>query len=131
MQAWVGLLILDVMPIYMIIALDIIIIICSSINCLTVIFYPPYAIFLREATSEIYGPRVYLLSYCFHIYYSKNPKIPCCTFSLLILFRVLFRSIYPISYNLIYLFTVEGLTPYLLMRKKFVTTISLSYFRSH
>ena len=31
-------------------------------------------------------------------------------FSLLILFCVLSRFIYPISYNLIYLFTVEGLT---------------------
>ena len=41
---------------------------------------------------------------------SRNPKIPCCTFSLLILFCVLARSFYPISYNLIYLFTVEGLT---------------------
>ena len=75
---------------------------------------------MREATSETYGPRVYfsniLLSdlsfcrFCFEIYYSKNPKIRCCTFSLLILFRVLFRSIYPISYKVIYHFTEEGLT---------------------
>ena len=36
---------------------------------------------------------IYLLPY-FQIYYSKNPKIPCCTSYLLILFHVLFRSIY-------------------------------------
>ena len=39
-----------------------------------------YAIFSREATSEIYGPQVYFLLYYFQIYYSKNPKIPCCFF---------------------------------------------------
>ena len=69
--------------------------------------------FSREATSEIYGPRVYSLSYLssrsifirfyFEIYYSKNPKIPCCTFSLFILFCVIARSIYPIYYKTIYL----------------------------
>ena len=53
------------------------------------------------------SPRVYFLSYFFR---SINPKIPCCTFYLLILFCVSFRSIYPISYNLIYLSTEEGLT---------------------
>ena len=42
--------------------------------------------------------------------FSKNPKIPCCTFSLFILFCVFARSIYPISYNFIYLNTEEGLT---------------------
>ena len=75
---------------------------------------------MREATSETYGPRVYfsniLLSdlsfaaFCFQIYYSKNPKIPCYTFYLPILFCVLERSIYPIYHILIYLFTVERLT---------------------
>ena len=74
----------------------------------------------REATSEIYGPGAYSLSYllrdlfficfCLQIYYSKNPKIPCCTFSLFILFSVFARSLYSISYNLIYLNTKEGLT---------------------
>ena len=93
MQAGVGLLILDVMPIYMIIALDIVIIICSSSNIPTVICYPPYAIFLREATSEIYDSSVYFLSYYFQIYYSKNPKIPCCTF-LFIYFILCFCQIY-------------------------------------
>ena len=39
-----------------------------------------------------------------------NLKIPCCTFSLFFLFYVLVRSIYQISYNLIYLNIEEGLT---------------------
>jgi hypothetical protein len=43
----IGLLILDVMPIYMIIALDIVMIICFSINCPTVIFLPTVC-YLRE-----------------------------------------------------------------------------------
>ena len=70
MQAGVGLLILDVMPIYMIMPryshnyalfnqlLD--------SNLFT--HRNTYAI-LREATSETYGPRVYLLSYKFPIYF--------------------------------------------------------------
>ena len=47
----------------LIIALDIIIIIRSSINCPTVICLPTMCYFSREATSEIYSPRVYSLSY--------------------------------------------------------------------
>ena len=64
MQAGVGLLDTDVMPMFMIIALDIVIIMRSSINCLAVIYSPTvlFAI-LREATSETYGPRVSLSSY--------------------------------------------------------------------
>ena len=83
-------------------------------------------IFSREATSEIYGPRVSSLSYLpsrsifihfyFQIYISKNPKIPCCNLFLFILSCVPTRSIYPIYYNFIYLFTWEGLTTPLLRR---------------
>ena len=53
----IGLLVLDVMPICMIIALDIVMTLRGSINCSTVICSPTidYAI-LREATSETYGP---------------------------------------------------------------------------
>ena len=87
MQNHFGLLDTDMMPMFMIIALDVFIIMRSSINCSAVICSPTviYAI-LREATSETYGPRVYLhhinlptLSYflCFyftlHIYH-KNTK---------------------------------------------------------
>src|SRR6266536_3465329 len=82
--------------------------------------------FSREATSEIYGPRVSSLSYlpsrfiflCFYfkIYISKNPKIPFCNFYLFILSRVPARSIYPNYYKIIYPFTHEGLTTPLLRR---------------
>ena len=58
---------------------------------------------MREASSENYGPGVYLLSY-------ENPKNILLRFSLFILFYNLVRSIYQILYNLILLVTVEGLT---------------------
>ena len=59
MQAGVGLLDTDVMPMFMIIALDIVITMRFSINCSAVIFSPTviFAI-LKEATSETNGPRV-------------------------------------------------------------------------
>ena len=59
MQNRFGILDMDVMPMFMIIASDIAIIMRSSINCLAVICSPTvlFAI-LREATSETYGPRV-------------------------------------------------------------------------
>ena len=70
MQVGVGLLVADVMPIFVIIALDVFIIMHYSINCLVVICSPTviHAI-LREATSETYGCRVYFLSYKFPIYF--------------------------------------------------------------
>src|SRR3990170_408617 len=69
MQAGVGLLDTDVMPIFMIIALDIIITLRFSINC-SVVICSPTVIFsiLREASSETYGPRIYFPSYKFPIY---------------------------------------------------------------
>ena len=86
MQNHFGLLDTDVMPIFMIIALDIVITLRFSINCsavicsLTILFA-----ILREASSETYGTRVYLLSYLLLIYfylhlyflhlYYKIPKI--------------------------------------------------------
>ena len=95
----------DVMPIFMIIALDVFIIMRFSINCSAVICSPTviHAI-LREATSEICGPRVSFLSYyisfiyiascllfCnlyFPIYTTKIPKI----FTLLSLLDLTFAS---------------------------------------
>ena len=55
----IGLLVSDVMPICMIIALDIVMTLRGSINCSTVICSPTviFAI-LREVSSEHYGPRV-------------------------------------------------------------------------
>ena len=64
MQAGAGLLVSDVMPIYMIIAFDIVITMRFSINCSAVICSPTVIFAIsREATSETYGPRVYFLSY--------------------------------------------------------------------
>ena len=59
----------DVMPIFIITALDIVITFRSSINCSTAICSPTVLFsILREASSETYGPRVYFLSYKFLIY---------------------------------------------------------------
>ena len=68
MQARVGLLDTNVMPMFMIIALDIFIIMRSSINCSAVICSPTiiHAI-SREATSETYGPWVYFPLYCIYL----------------------------------------------------------------
>ena len=69
MQNRFGLLDTDVMPIFMIIALDIVITLRFSINCSAVICSPTVIIFIsREASSETYGPRVYFTSYKFPIY---------------------------------------------------------------
>ena len=57
MQAGVGLLDTDVMPIFMIVALDIVIILRFSINFSAVICSPTVILsILREASSETYGP---------------------------------------------------------------------------
>ena len=84
MQAGVGLLVLDVMPIYMIIpryshnyAQF-----CQLLNS-NLFTHRRILMLLREATSETYGPRVYFPSYKFPIYfyfaifislYHKNTK---------------------------------------------------------
>ena len=69
MQNRFGLLDTDVMPIFIIIALDIVITLHFSINCSVVICSPIVIIsILREASSEIYGPRVYFTSYQFPIH---------------------------------------------------------------
>ena len=64
----IGLLVSDVMPICMIIALDIIMTLRDSINCSTVIRSPTVILaFMREASSEHYGRRLYFTSY-FQLY---------------------------------------------------------------
>ena len=85
MQNCFGLLDTDVMPMFMIIALDIFIIMRFSINCSTVICSPTieFAI-LREATSETYAPRV-----SFPLYYISFIYIASC-----LLFCNLYFSIY-------------------------------------
>ena len=60
----IGLLVSDVMPMCMIIALDIIMTLCDSINCSSVIRSPTVILaIMREASSEHYGPRVYSTPY--------------------------------------------------------------------
>ena len=62
----ISLLVSDVMPICMIIALDIIMTLRGSINCSIVISSPTVIVAIwREASSEHYGPRFYFTSY-FH-----------------------------------------------------------------
>ena len=77
MQGGVGLLVLDVMPIYMIIpryshnyAQF-----CQLLNS-SLFTHRKILMLLREATSETYGPRVYLLSYKFRIYFTLQYLFP-------------------------------------------------------
>ena len=102
MQNRFGLLDTDVMPIFMIIALDIVITLRFSINCSAVICSPTIIIsILREASSETYGPRVYFTSYQFPIYNSSF---------LFILFHA-FTYFYIYHYQISSLqVTVKGLT---------------------
>ena len=69
MQNYFDLLDTDLMPIFMIIALDISITMRFYINCSAIICSPTIIIsILREASTETYGPRVYFPSYKFPIY---------------------------------------------------------------
>src|SRR5215216_763925 len=99
---------MDMMPIFIIIAIDIFITLRFSFNCSVVICSPTvlFAI-LREASSETYGPRVYFPSYKFPIYYFAifyfpiyKPKIPK-------IFTLLFIYLYQISLLQV---TMKGLT---------------------
>ena len=69
---------MDMMPIFMIIALDVFIIMRFSINFLAVICSPTviHAI-LREATSETYGPRVSFLLYCISFIHIASRLLFC------------------------------------------------------
>src|SRR5215216_6040742 len=113
MQNRFRLLDMNVMPIFMVIALYIVITLCFSINCSAVICSPSVIFsILREASSETYGPRVYFpsykfLSYKFLIYYFAifyfpiyKPKIPK-------IFTLPFIYLYQISLLQV---TVKGLT---------------------
>ena len=81
---------MDVMPIFIIIALDIIITLHFSINCSKVICSPTVLFaFKREASSETYALGVYFPSYIFRSINQKTPKIPCCNLFVFTLFYVL------------------------------------------
>ena len=112
MQAGVGLLDTDVMPIFMIIALDIVITLHFSINC-SVVICSPIVIFsiLSEASSETYGPRVYLPSYKFPIYYFAIFYFPIYIPKIPKIFTLSFIYLYQISLLQV---TVKGLTTPLL-----------------
>ena len=69
----------DMMPIFMIIALDIVITMRFSINCLTVICLPTVCFLSREKPLvKPMAPGVSFPSYIFRSINQKNPKIPCC-----------------------------------------------------
>ena len=111
MQAGVSLLDTDVIPIFTIIALDIVITLRFSINCSTVICSPTELFaFKREASSETYGPRVYFPSYIFRSINQKTQKIPRCilfTFTLFYVLVFFYIYLYQISPLQV---TVKGLT---------------------
>src|SRR6266536_403468 len=108
MQNCFGLLDTDVMPIFMIIALYIVITLRFSINFSAVICSPTVIFsILREASSETYGPRVYFPSHKFPMYYFAifyfpiyKPKIPK-------IFPLPFIYLYQVSLLQV---TVKGLT---------------------
>ena len=89
MEAAVGQLILDMVPIYMIIALDIIIIIWSFVNCPTVICSPTVCYFSWEkplvkptATGSSFSYICFAIYFIFTFYsdlLNQNTKILCCT----------------------------------------------------
>ena len=65
--------------------------------------------FKREASSENYVPRVYVLSYYFHIYKIKNTKIPCCNLFTFILFCTFTYLLYLSLLDLILASNREGI----------------------
>ena len=109
MQNRFGLLDTDVMPIFMIIALDIIITMRFSINCSVVICSPTVNAIMREATSKTYGPRVYITSYKYPTY---NSSLLFILQSLLFIFIIKIPEI--LSYHLYQIsllqVAVKGLT---------------------
>ena len=111
MQEGVGLLDTGVMPIFMIIALDIVMTLRFSINCLAVICSPTviFAI-MREASSETYGPRVYFPYYILRSINQKYQKYFAAiffTFVLLFVLVIFYIYLYQISSLQV---TVKGLT---------------------
>ena len=90
MQAGVGLLVSDVMPIYMIIpryshnyAQF-----CQLLNG-NLFTHRKILMLMREATSETYGPRVYFPSYIIRPINQKNSKISRCNLFTFTVFHVL------------------------------------------
>ena len=106
----IGLLVSDVMPICMIIALDIIMTLRGSINCSTVIRSPTVILaIMREASSETYGPRVYFPYYIFRSINQKYQKYIAAIY--LLLFYLNFKQSFIYLYHISSLqITLKGLT---------------------
>ena len=115
MQNRFGLLDTDMMPIFMIIALDIVITLRFSINCSAVIC-SAIVIFsiLREASSETYGPG----SILHHISFSSTCQFlsPFSYFAIFTFrsinqkYQIYYFTVYPSLSNLTLQITVKGLT---------------------
>ena len=111
MQNRFGLLDTDVMPMFMIIALDIVITLRFSINCSAVICSPIIIIsILREASSETYGPRVYFPSYKFLIYNFSFLFTYFAIFYFRSINQKCYFTVYPSLSDLTLQITVKGLT---------------------
>ena len=115
MNAGVGLLDTDVMPIFMIIALHIVITLRFSINCSAVICSPTIIIpILREASSETYGPG----SILHHISFPSTCQFLSSFFYFAIFtfhsinqkYQKYYFTVYPSLSDLTLQITVKGLT---------------------
>ena len=118
MQNRFGLLDTNVMPIFMIIALDIVITLRFSISCSVVICSSTVInSILREASSETYGPRVYFPSY----------KFPICNFSFLFTFFAIFYFPFhkpKIPKTLLYRLSISIISHVAITVKGLTTTLS-------
>ena len=114
MQNRFGLLDMDVMPIFMVIALDIVITLRFSINFSAVICSPTIIFsILREASSETYGPRVYFPSYKSSIYNSSFYLLSFSIFTFRSInqkYQKYYLTFYPSISDLTLQITVKGLT---------------------
>ena len=91
MQAEVGLLSMDVMPIFIIIALDIVITLHFSINCSTVICLPTVCVLSREKPLvKTMAPRSILYHIIFRCTKSKTQKYLAAIYLFLFYFALLF-----------------------------------------
>ena len=111
MQAGVGLLVSDMMPIYMIIALDIVITICFSINCSIVICLPTICFLSREKPlMKTMAPESIFYHNIFRPIKSKTQKYLAAIYLLLFYFALLL-IFYIYHYQISSLqVTVKGLT---------------------
>src|SRR3989337_1712591 len=131
MQAGIGLLVLDVMPIYMIIALDIVITMGFSINCSIVICLPTVCFLSREKPLvKTMAPGSIFYHIIFRSIKSKTEKylaalyLPLFYFALLLIFYIYHYQISSLQV------TVKGLTtPLSCWVQVFVCLCRCNYWR--